>query len=102
MRKVIDDIIANIKDGMFMNEASVSQGIIQRILQTLEWNVFNPRIVSPEYSVSGGRVDYALCHPADKPIVFIEVKQLGKIDGAEKQLFEYAFHQEIPLSPTAI
>lgn len=98
MREVIDDIIVNIKDGLFMNEASVSQGIIQRILQSLGWNVFNPRIVAPEYSVSGRRVDYALCHPADKPIVFIEVKQIGKIDGAEKQLFEYAFHQGVPMA----
>ena len=74
------------------------QGIIQRILQALNWNVFNPRIVTPEYSVSGGRVDFALCHPADKPIVFIEVKQIGKIEGAERQLFEYAFHQGVPMA----
>lgn len=98
MRQVIDDIILNIKDGLFMNEASVSQGIIQRILQALDWNVFNPRIVTPEYSLSGGRVDFALCHPTDKPIVFIEVKQIGKIDGAERQLFEYAFHQGVPMA----
>ena len=98
MRKVIDDIILNIKDGLFMNEASVSQGIIQRILKALDWNVYNPRIVTPEYSISGGRVDFALCYPNDKPIVFIEVKQIGKIYGAEKQLFEYAFHQGVPMA----
>jgi hypothetical protein len=98
MKNVIEDIITNIKDGLFMNEASVSQGIIQRILQSLNWNVFNPRIVTPEYSLAGGRVDFALCHPSDKPIVFIEVKQIGKIYGAEKQLFEYSFHQGVPMA----
>ena len=98
MKDTIDEIIANIKNGLFMNEAAVSQGIVQRILQALKWDVFNPSIVSPEFSLGSGRVDYALCHPANKPIVFIEVKQIGKIDGAERQLFEYAFHQGVPMA----
>lgn len=98
MKNVIEEIITNIKDGLFVNEASVSQGIIQPILQRLGWNVFNPSIVSPEFSIGGGRVDFALCHPPNKPMVFIEVKQIGKINGAEKQLFEYAFHQGVPMA----
>jgi len=98
MQKTINEIILNIKDGLFMNEAAVSQGTIQRILQALDWPIYNPRIVSPEFSLTGGRVDFALCHPLDKPIVFIEVKQIGKIDGAERQLFEYAFHQGVPMA----
>ena len=98
MKEVINEIIRNIKDGLFVNEASVSQGIIQPILQNLGWNVFNPSIVSPEFSIGGGRVDFALCHPPNKPMVFIEVKQIGKIDGAERQLFEYAFHQGVPMA----
>lgn len=98
MKTVIDEIVKNIKNGLFVNEAAVSQRIIQPILQNLGWNVFNPSIVSPEFSIAGGRVDFALCHPPNKPIVFIEVKQIGKIDGAEKQLFEYAFHQGVPMA----
>lgn len=98
MKNIIEDIIKNIKNGLFVNEASVSQGIIQPILQKLGWNVFDPSIVSPEFSIGGGRVDFALCHPPNKPMVFIEVKQIGKIDGAEKQLFEYAFHQGVPMA----
>jgi len=98
MKDVINEIISNIKDGLFINEAAVSQGIIQRILQALNWPIYNPRIVTPEFTLVGGRVDFALCHPLDKPIVFIEVKQIGKIDGAEKQLFEYAFHQGVPMA----
>ncbi len=98
MKDIINEIISNIKDGLFMNEAAVSQGIIQRILQALNWPIYNPRIVTPEFSLAGGRVDFALCHPLDKPIVFIEVKQIGKIEGSEKQLFEYAFHQGVPMA----
>ncbi|MGI9211061.1 MAG: type I restriction endonuclease [Methylococcaceae bacterium] len=50
------------------------------------------------YSLEGRRVDYALCHPPGKPIAFIEVKQIGQSEGAERQLFEYAFHVGVPLA----
>jgi predicted type IV restriction endonuclease len=33
-----------------------------------------------------------------KPVAFIEVKQIGQSDGAERQLFEYAFHVGVPLA----
>ena len=39
-----------------------------------------------------------LCCPPGKPIAFIEVKQIGQSDGAERQLFEYAFHDGVPLA----
>jgi predicted type IV restriction endonuclease len=98
MKELIKEIIRNLKDGLYVNEASVSQGIVQPVLQALGWNIFNPGIVSPEYSIEGMRVDFALCHPPTKPIVFIEVKQIGKINEGEKQLFQYAFHQGVPMA----
>lgn len=88
----------NIRAGLFVNEASVSQGIVLRILQALDWPIFDSRIVSPEYGVEGRRVDFALCHPPSKPLVFIEVKQIGQSEGADKQLFEYAFHLGVPMA----
>lgn len=96
-----DDIIEirnNLKSGRYANEAAVSQGIVQRLLHALGWPVYNTDIVSPEFSLEGKRVDFALCHPIRKPIVFIEVKQIGKSDGADRQLFEYSFHQGIPMA----
>jgi hypothetical protein len=54
--------------------------------------------VSPEFSVGAGRVDYALCHPPGKPIILVESKDVGSASGAERQLFEYAFHQGIPMA----
>lgn len=94
----IEDIRKAIKAGHFTNEASVSQGIVLRLLQALAWSIYDPQVVCPEYKLQGRRVDYALCHPTSKPIAFIEVKQIGQSEGAEKQLFEYAFHVGIPLA----
>ena len=94
----IEEIRAGIKAGKFANEASVAQGIVLRILHALSWPSYDTRIVWPEYSLEGKRVDYALCHHPGKPIVFIEVKLIGQSEGAERQLFEYAFHVGVPLA----
>ncbi len=48
--------------------------------------------------MKGRRVDFALCHPAGKPRVFVEVKQPGQARGADQQLFEYAFHEGVPMA----
>ncbi len=94
----IEAIRDGIKAGRYANEASVSQGIVLRLLHALGWPAYDTEAVWPEYSLSGRRVDYALCSPPGKPIAFIEVKQIGQSDGAEKQLFEYAFIAGIPLA----
>lgn len=98
LKQHIEEIRVLIQAGRFTNEASVSQGIVLRILGALGWQTWDTQIVSPEFSVGGRRVDYALCHPTNRPKVFIEVKQIGQSDGAERQLFEYAFHAGIPLA----
>lgn len=50
--------------------------------------------VAPEYTVGTKRADYASCTPpAGKPLVFLEVKSVGQAEGAERQLFEYAFER---------
>ena len=98
LKEHIDDICNKLKEGLFINEAAVSQGIVLRLLNVLTWPTYNTQVIIPEYSVEGRRVDYALCHPPSKPIVFIEVKQVGNIEGAERQLFEYAFHVGVPIA----
>ena len=94
----IGSIRSGIKAGRFSNEASVSQGIVLRLLNALGWPTYDTDAVWPEYSLGGRRVDYALCSPPSKPIAFIEVKQIGLSDGAERQLFEYAFHIGVPMA----
>ena len=93
-----EGIREGIKAGRFINEASVSQGIVLRLLHALGWPSYDTQVVWPEYSLSGRRVDFALCHPSSKPIAFIEVKQIGQSDLAERQLFEYAFHEGVPMA----
>lgn len=91
LKEHIDDIRSGLQRGIYIDEAAVSQGIVLRLLKALAWPISNTQIVCPEYPVGGGRrVDFALCHPPSKSIVFIEVKRVGKIEKNEQQLFEYA------------
>lgn len=96
MKQVIQTIQSQIKDGLFTNEASVIRGIINPILQKLNWPVNDVRVVRPEYTLGSQRVDIALFHN-NQPFIFIEAKKIGSADGAEKQLFEYAFHLGVPI-----
>lgn len=91
-------ILSKLEKDEFANEQAIKQGVVLRILTSLGWDSFDTTVVWPEYSVPPRRVDYALCHPAKKPAVFIEVKQPGQTDAADKQLFEYAFHEGVPLA----
>ena len=97
LKEHIDDIRTRLENRQFRNETAVSLGIVYRLLTALGWPTFNPQIVSPEHPIDTGKVDYALCHPAGEPLALVEVKRVGKIEGAERQLFEYAFHQGTPI-----
>ena len=94
----IENVRELLRRGEFMSEAAVSQGILLPALHELGWPVFNTSIVVPEFSLEGRRVDYALCHPPSRPSVFVEVKKVGHSDGADRQLFEYAFHLGVPMA----
>jgi predicted type IV restriction endonuclease len=98
MKEALLDIRAGIKAGRYVNEATVSQGIVQRLLHSLGWPVYDTEIVAPEYSLGARRADYALCHPPREPVVMVEVKQVGQSKGADCQLFEYAFHKGVPMA----
>jgi len=94
----IEKVRHGLREGRFISEAAVSQGILLPALHELGWPVFDTSIVIPEFSVEGRRVDYALCHPENRPAVFIEVKKVGFSEGADRQLFEYAFHLGVPMA----
>ena len=100
LKEHIDDALAGLKAGRYESEASVSQGIVFRLLNALDWPIFNTQIVHPEYSVGRRRVDFALCHPESTPQVFIEVKQVVNIEWADEQLFEYVLDYDgvIPIA----
>lgn len=96
--KHIEKVRDGLREGRFTSEAAVSQGILLPALHALGWPVFDTSIVIPEFSIEGRRVDYALCHPENRPSVFIEVKKVGLSEGADRQLFEYAFHLGVPMA----
>jgi len=68
------------------------------MLNSLGWQIFDASQVVPEFPLGAGRVDYALCYPAKRPVILVESKNVGQSIGSEKQLFEYAFHQGIPMA----
>ena len=98
LKEHIDDIREGLKTNRYPDEAAVSQGIVLRLLGTLGWSTYDTQAVFPQYGVEARKVDFALCHPPSKPIVFLEVKRVGNIEGAERQLFEYAFHKGVPIA----
>ena len=99
LKEHIDDIRDNLEKGVFINEAAVCDYIVRRLLvDALDWPRHSPNVVIREYGVEGTRVDFALCDPPLKPRVFIEVKKVGNIEGGEKQLFQYAFHEGVPIA----
>jgi len=94
----IQDIQKKLKHNEYPNEQSISQGVVLRLLSALQWPIYDTQTVMPEYSIAGKRVDFALCVQTNKPVIFIEVKQPGNTLGADKQLFEYAFHKGVPFA----
>ncbi len=82
-----------------LSEAQVSQGPVLSILQALGWDTFDVDSVVPQYAVGPRRVDYALKATAAAVDVFLEVKAPGNADAdADRQLFEYAFHNGVPFA----
>lgn len=94
----IENVRERLRSNAYPSEAAVSQGILLPALQELGWPISDTRVVIPEFSLEGGRVDYALLHPETKPAVFIKVKNVGLLAGAERQLFGYASRLGVPMA----
>ena len=78
---VIATLQGRIRDhGSFLqeNEIRTRVALIDPLLQALGWDVADPGLVSPEYNVSGQRVDYALLGVDGKPAATVEAKKLGE------------------------
>lgn len=80
------------------DEITTKQTIVLRIFQALDWNIFSPDEVFPEFAVENRKVDYCLRY-GRKNLVFVEVKkpaeELGK---HEEQLLDYSFKQGINMA----
>jgi hypothetical protein len=97
LRKLLDTINQNLAQGRYPNETAVREAIVLPVLQRLGWDVLDPSVVRREYPVGGRKVDYGLFVHPSTPDLLIEVKAVGSISGGDKQLFEYAFHDGVPM-----
>ena len=75
--------IANLSDRIAQNSAAVSASetatrnqLIEPLLRALGWDTADPDLVTPEYNIGRGRVDYALMRDG-APILLIEAKKHG-------------------------
>jgi len=69
---------------------------VNRILQELGWDIYDPSVVRREFPLEKGRVDYALFTSSVAPVVLIEAKAPSSGEDGTRQLFTYAFHQGTP------
>ena len=60
------------------NETRTRMALINPLLTALSWDVSDPAVVTPEYSVSGRWADYALLRPDGAPAATMEAKKLGE------------------------
>jgi len=60
------------------NETRTRMALIDPLLQALGWDVSDPKMVTPEYDVSGRKADYALLGACGSPSATVEAKKLGE------------------------
>lgn len=94
----VKEIINSIKQREFLNEAEVTNGIVLRILNQLNWNIYDTKKVKPQFRIENKIIDFALCFPDTKPIIIIEVKALGKAANSDEQVLTYSFKTGIPMA----
>jgi predicted type IV restriction endonuclease len=99
MQFVLSDIIRRLEARHFPNEQAIKQGVVLHLLNSLGWDVWDSKAVWPEFFVEGGHVDFALCHPMERPRIFIEVKKSSTFNIGEDQLMmKYAFMHGVPIA----
>ena len=74
------------------NEIRTRTALIDPMLTALGWEVSDPALVTPEYTVGAGRADYALHGSESIPAAMIEAKRLGHAlnDDERMQMLNYA------------
>lgn len=110
LKDTIFKIKENLKNNAYPNERTITTRVIMVLLRCLGWDVDNPLIVREEYSAipdqTSKKVDLALFknQNENRPEIYIEVKDHGKIQNtekerdAEKQLWEYDRHNRVNLA----
>jgi Type I restriction enzyme R protein N terminus (HSDR_N) len=95
----IESIKDRISRNSYRNESDVREAIVNRVLHDLGWDIYDPSVVSREFTVEKRRLDFALfITSSSSPAVILEVKAPNLVDEGDRQLFEYAFYQGTPFA----
>ncbi len=97
MKEILADIKTKLQSGDYGNEEHVRLSLVARVLQKLDWNIWDPTEVNSEFIVvpteDKTRVDLALFIRPTLPSVFIEIKAVGQMPGrlqdVERQVRDY-------------
>ena len=83
--------IHNHGDSLRQNEIRTRVALIDPLLTALGWDVADPSLVMAEYSVGGGRADYALRTAGSIPAATFEAKRLGEpLEPHRLQMLNYS------------
>ena len=101
MKEQLGTFIEDLKEDrriVSFDEVATKQAIVLRLLSILNWDTFNIDEVTPEYSISGRKVDYSL-RVGGINKVFIESKKIREeLENHQKQLLDYSFQEGIKLA----
>ncbi len=99
MKEIIEDIRNLLNADKYSNEEQVRFSLVARIIQKLDWNIWNPKQVYTEFKPNptndNKKVDIALFLNGNSPSIFIEIKSPEKLNNsnellkAETQLKDY-------------
>lgn len=86
MKKTIEDIRIKFQNNEYMNNEHLKISLVLRILQTLGWDLWNPKEFYPDFVISPKRkVDVALFAVPSTLSVFIEIKPVEKFEQNVKE-----------------
>ena len=97
------EFICSVRDqlarGIFPTEMAIREMIVLPVLGYLGWPR-NPLYIRSEHSLGNLKVDYGLMisENNNNPRCIIEVKALGNLANADRQLFEYAYKAGAPIA----
>lgn len=98
LKRLIESIKRNLAQGRYQNESTIREAVVLPILERLGWDTIDPAVVRREHPIRSRKVDYCLFVHHATPDVLVEVKAVGSIEGGDRQLFEYAFHEGVPMA----
>ncbi len=91
--KTLKARISEHRTALQASEAQTRLSLIDPLLRALGWDTADPALVRPEFTLSGGRADYALLGEAEKPVAIMEAKRLNEALGTmdrRMQMLTYA------------